>query len=152
MRLTLNRFTKILAAYGADPARWPDAEREAARQFAQDDAVAKQLLLEAQRLDAALDRMLAPAPALDPARLATAVMATPQAVPQTGSDPDWAVPWWRWFGWPKLAGLAVAGLLGILVGWAGIDAQLGVWMGADPMVAELPTPLPDPFLGDEWSW
>jgi hypothetical protein len=152
MKLTLNRFKKILAAYGADPARWPDAEREDAVRFARDNAAARQLLLDAQQLDDALDHMAAPAPGLDAARLAAAVMETPQATPRSGSEPVWAVPWWQWFDWPKLAGLAVMGLLGIAVGWAGIDAQIGVWMGADPVMTELPAALSDPFLGDDWTW
>ena len=150
--MTLRRFTRILAAYGADPARWPGAEREAALRFAQDNAAAKQCLRDAQQLDGALGHLADPAPRLDATRLAAAVMATPQAPRRSGSEPDWSIPWWRWFGWSKLAGLAVAGLLGIAVGWAGIDAQIGVWMGADPAIMESPAALPDPFLGDDWSW
>lgn len=150
--MTLRRFTRILAAYGADPARWPDVERAAALRFAQDNADAKQRLRDAQQLDAALGHLAAPTSGLDAARLAAAVMETPRAPPRSGAEPDWSIPWWRWFGWPKLAGLAVAGLLGIAVGWAGIDAQVGVWMGVDPAMIESPAALPDPFLGGDWSW
>lgn len=152
MRVTLNRFKKILAAYGADSARWPEAERETALRLARDNAAARQLLRDAQQLDRALDHLAAPAPGFDAARLAAAVMDRPQASPRSAPDPDWSIPWWRWFGWPKLAGLAVAGVLGVAVGWAGIDAQIGIWMGAESAMAELPAGLSGSFLGDDWSW
>jgi hypothetical protein len=50
------RMTTILAAYGAAPARWPDAERAAALAWA--DAHAEDFALIA-RAEAALDSMLA---------------------------------------------------------------------------------------------
>ena len=49
--ITKPRFTQLLTAYGADPARWPDAERAAARAFLQDNAEARVLLNEAVLLD-----------------------------------------------------------------------------------------------------
>jgi hypothetical protein len=52
--MTLERFTEILAAYGASPARWPESERAQALTFAQSD-IARPLLAEAQALDALLD-------------------------------------------------------------------------------------------------
>ena len=53
--MTLVRFTELLAAYGARPARWPDAERDSAEAFALRDAEAARLLADAERLDVLLD-------------------------------------------------------------------------------------------------
>ena len=52
-----DRFNAILEAYGADPARWPDAERERATAFLQADSGAKAAFDHAAELDA----MIAPA-------------------------------------------------------------------------------------------
>lgn len=54
--LTAARFARILEAYGAEPRRWPEAERAAALAFL--DArpeLAKPMLEEARALDALLD-------------------------------------------------------------------------------------------------
>ena len=54
--LTINRFTAIVEAYGAEPNRWPEAEREAAVAFAEHNPqVAQGCLMEARQLDAMLD-------------------------------------------------------------------------------------------------
>ena len=53
--MTSERFLALVAAYGADPRRWPDAEREAARAFAAADAAtAGPALAEADAADALL--------------------------------------------------------------------------------------------------
>jgi hypothetical protein len=53
------RFEALIAAYGADPKRWPSAEREAALAFAQSDgAWAQRVLAPEAALDAALDGAL----------------------------------------------------------------------------------------------
>jgi hypothetical protein len=49
--MTARRFRDILDAYGADPVRWPDGEREAARAFAASNAEASEWLAEARSLD-----------------------------------------------------------------------------------------------------
>lgn len=58
------RFEAILAAYGADPRRWPEAERAAAQAFARasGDGAA---IAEARALDAALGEAAEPAPVSD---------------------------------------------------------------------------------------
>lgn len=54
------RFQEIVAAYGADPRRWPEGERAAAMTFG-DAAGAKAQLREAEALDALLAGYAAPA-------------------------------------------------------------------------------------------
>ncbi|EGF91288.1 hypothetical protein ABI_27030 [Asticcacaulis biprosthecium C19] len=49
--MTARRFRDILDAYGADPARWPDGEREDARAFAASNPEAAEWLAEARALD-----------------------------------------------------------------------------------------------------
>ncbi len=60
MTMTYERFEYLTDAYGGDLRRWPEAEREAARQFGIDPRAAV-LLREADGLDALLD--VAPQPA-----------------------------------------------------------------------------------------
>lgn len=49
--LTSQRFARLLASYGADPVRWPDAERAAALSFLDDNVSARAMLREAMELD-----------------------------------------------------------------------------------------------------
>lgn len=56
------RFDSIVAAYGADPRRWPAVERDAALAFA---AEAQPDLADARALDALLELAPAPRPASD---------------------------------------------------------------------------------------
>ena len=53
--LTLARLRELIDAYGAAPARWPEAERAAAELLVQSDTQAARLLAEAEPLDAWLD-------------------------------------------------------------------------------------------------
>lgn len=76
--MTLARFEAILDAYGADPRRWPDAERGAARTFAEADPRAPALLAAAADLDGAID-LGAPDPA--GADLREAVIASAKITP-----------------------------------------------------------------------
>jgi hypothetical protein len=54
--MTLDRFAVLLDAYGADPARWPDAERAAARALLDRSSEARARRDAAAALDALLDR------------------------------------------------------------------------------------------------
>lgn len=76
--ITLERFSAIVEAYGASPARWPAAERGAAEALAASSAEARSLLAAAGALDAAL----AAAPVETPsAALAARLMAArPRAI------------------------------------------------------------------------
>jgi hypothetical protein len=53
--MTLDRVHAILDAYGANPARWPEAERIRVEQFLRNNADAAAVLMAAQELDNALD-------------------------------------------------------------------------------------------------
>lgn len=60
MTMTAERFQAIVAAYGAEPRRWPDAERDAALAFLAAESRA-QAWLDAERgLDAMLDLLAEP--------------------------------------------------------------------------------------------
>ncbi|MDX2235077.1 MAG: hypothetical protein NW200_11330, partial [Hyphomonadaceae bacterium] len=64
MTMDADRFAAIVEAYGAAPARWPEAERAAAQAFARaHPAVCRPVLEEAAALDAwlALDARAEPA-------------------------------------------------------------------------------------------
>lgn len=55
MTMTNERFKELLDAYGANPARWPEAEREAALALAKSSDEARRLLDEAAALDRLID-------------------------------------------------------------------------------------------------
>ena len=90
--LTLARFRELIDAYGATPARWPEAERAAAERLLQSDAQAVRLLAEAEPLDAWLDsyEVAEPAP-----RLRAKVLEVPAIAARTkrrfGLRVAWAV-------------------------------------------------------------
>lgn len=64
--LSLNRFRELVDAWGADPARWPAQEREAAEALLAQDGRARALQAQAASLDALLsgDRVPPPRPQL----------------------------------------------------------------------------------------
>lgn len=123
--MTPRRVSELIAAYGAAPAKWPEAERAAALAL-----LAREPGLHAERqqmaaLDAALDRWASPAPRLDPVAIAAHVSAAPR--PRvTVRRPFLRFPV---FAWPNAAGLAAAALAGFLVGWSGLDTDYS--SGAD---------------------
>jgi len=53
--MTLERFKSLIEAYGADPARWPEAERSDAVGFVEASADARRILEEAALLDRVID-------------------------------------------------------------------------------------------------
>src|SRR5262249_28497256 len=55
LRITLERFAELLEAYGADPERWPDTERAAARYLLDGSADARSLWEQAAAVDRLLD-------------------------------------------------------------------------------------------------
>ncbi|MES1201314.1 MAG: hypothetical protein ABUS57_07670 [Pseudomonadota bacterium] len=80
--MDLARFEAIVAAYGAERARWPDAERDAALAFALADARAAELFREARTLDDLLDADADAAPAnLALSRRLFETMARPPRIP-----------------------------------------------------------------------
>jgi hypothetical protein len=78
--MTLDRFAVLLDAYGADPARWPDAERAAARALLDRSSEARARRDAAAALDALLDRAATVEPS---SALAERILAqAPQRPPQ----------------------------------------------------------------------
>jgi ferric-dicitrate binding protein FerR (iron transport regulator) len=64
-----SRLRRLIAAYGADASRWPEAERRAAARMAAADPSARAALADAGRLDELLD-CAAPTPAAGPLEIA----------------------------------------------------------------------------------
>lgn len=52
--MTIEEFETLLLAHGANPARWPAERRAAAEALLAQDEAARALLVEAERLDAAI--------------------------------------------------------------------------------------------------
>ena len=61
--VSANRFKAIVDAYGADPDRWPEGERDAALRFMTQDARAEAWLDEAMAIDGLLSAGFEPADA-----------------------------------------------------------------------------------------
>jgi len=99
------RFDHLLAAYGADFARWPAEDRSAAEAFAaaNDDAVSA-ALAEEQALDTAL---LSQTVAVDSPELLTARILASQKRQRAGLD------------WRAVAALAACAVFGVVVGYSG---------------------------------
>lgn len=76
--MTLERLREIVEAYGASPARWPQAERSMAEALASSSEEARTLVAEAARFDALLD--MAPAEAPSAALTERLMAARPRAV------------------------------------------------------------------------
>ena len=150
--VTPKRVREIIAAYGADSARWPAAERTAALAILRDDAELSALLQDARRLDTALDSFAPPLPTVNAAELAGRIMAVARQMPTPRPKEELSIPFWRWFGWPKIAGLAMAGVIGFTIGWTGLDAQLQEWMAPGSTITAPGLDAPDALLGGEVSW
>ncbi len=98
-----DRFERLLAAYGAEAARWPEAERLAALRYLAATPAAHARRAEARRLDQRLDAWSLAVP---PAGLAAGVVASARLArifrPRTL--------------WLSAAGLAAASVVGLVVG------------------------------------
>jgi len=116
--VTRDRVRALLVAYGADPGRWPAAERIAAeRVLAADPMLAAELAAEradAQMLDNLLDTLPVPAPS--PA-LRVALNDIPDQA-RLGWAGRLATLWPFGAPWRPAAGLVAAAVLGVLVGIA----------------------------------
>jgi hypothetical protein len=113
------RFRRLIAAYGADPARWPPGQRSRADALLARSVKARALLAEARAFDALLMTDVKP-PADEP--LAAAIIARATAAPQERAPvitPPRAVTldWSFARLWPQAVGLAVAAVLGFVIGW-----------------------------------
>lgn len=127
--MELARFAEILDAYGADPRRWPDAERDAAAALLAASQDARSLRDDAAALDMLLDLSAAPAPSPE-------LMADILAGAAPRGLRAWLADFWP-FGpaWQPASAFAAAAILGIAVG---IGAPDMVWPeAADSAVAEV---------------
>lgn len=121
--MNLERFAVIVDAYGADPRRWPAAERDAAQSFAASDAQAAVLLADALALDASLDALPIPEPA--GAALRRTAMPLPISVRPAIHSGRWQELLALLGGWRlALPAMAVALIVGVNVG---SHADLGNW-------------------------
>ncbi len=149
--ITIEQFEDLVAAYGAQPDRWPDvvggATRADALSLSVRDPRARRLLEEARILDRALDRAADVEAA--PSALRQAILNIPGANP-AGAPAEVSVVAEKWSWWPfgnvfggpvpQLSGLALACLLGLILGTA--DIADSPWGQADltEMAMGLDTP------------
>jgi hypothetical protein len=114
--MTPERFERLVAAYGAEPALWPAGEREAALALLADHPRLQQVLDAERALDGALRAWTLPPV---PARLRDGVLAT--APKERGR---WPAAWGRRGLWISGAGLAAACAAGVVVGAGVIGPSL----------------------------
>ncbi|WP_428246604.1 hypothetical protein [Ferrovibrio sp.] len=128
--MNLDRFAEIVAAYGADPALWPAAERPAAEALAQASSEARRLLEQAAPLDALLRQASDAKPGADLAARIMASLPAQKAVRRVSAQ---RISAWAEFSmalfpfraaWPQFAVLALALSLGIGAGLGGLEEIL----------------------------
>lgn len=110
--MDLARLTEILDAYGADPRRWPAAERAGAEALIAGSTEAAALSRDVAALDTLLDLSAAPSPSPE---LLARVLA--------GREPSgWLAALWP-FGpaWQPVSAMVAAAVLGIVIGGAAPD-------------------------------
>jgi len=108
--MDLNRFERLVAAYGATPSRWPDEERAAAQAFARADPRAAALLAEAD----SIDTLLFAHRVAEPSRTLRAMVI--EGAPRKRRLAGRARLWWTGLG------IALAGASGMLAGSAATAA------------------------------
>jgi len=123
------RFETLTAAYGADPRRWPSAERARADAFmAADKARAERILFEARLVDAALDA--SPTPQVSHALREAILASAPQ--PRAERKPFFDFSRWAMAG----AALACALVVGVMAG-AGAVQRVTADAQADALIADV---------------
>jgi len=138
--MNAERFESLAAAYGGDPNRWPEADRDAALAFlAADRGTAERLLFEARQLDAALDA--SPAPAVSHAlRDAILASAPRERAPARSGGGFFHDLLFGGFGRGLMvAGLGAAAVLGVAAG-ATVTQNVIAGAQADAIVAEAGVP------------
>jgi len=116
--LDLDRFRTIVDAFGADPSRWPETEKEAALFFLANSVEAAAIVDRAAQLDKMLDRvpLLQPSPELE--RIVAAIPERPRSASNRTELDNWQtmVPFASLWQSALVATLAV--VLGIITGAA----------------------------------
>jgi len=118
--MTEGRFLDLIEAYGADPARWPEAERKAATAFVEAHAdFAEPLLAEAQALDDRLGPAEIEPSDLLQARLLAALPAESGAGAGVGVKREEKGPLVRgvFSGWRAPVAAAAALVIGVAIGF-----------------------------------
>lgn len=127
MKMTSTRLEKLLAAYGADSARWPAEDRQAAgRSFGESALQAS--VEEARRIDRMLDSLPQPQPASD--ALYARLMALAES-PQPGGVIARLAAWLPGFG-GDLSGRALAGEAATLA----VAVAAGLWLAASGLAVQ----------------
>lgn len=120
--MNTERFQTLLAAYGAEPLRWPENERAAAVYFAGANSQAAHWIAEARQLDTALGLL----PDHAPSQMLRARVLQSALLPRNPERPS------RLFAsiWQPAIGMAASLLFGIIVG----TAMPGVFSEAEQSV------------------
>jgi hypothetical protein len=138
----MERLQTVVAAYGADPARWPASEREALSEFAATNPGARRYVAEASSLDALLAVAATHAPEAAVARASDRLFAhldfETADTPAPGHDAR-VVPFARKQAprpaaparsmWREAAVLAAALLVGVFMGTQGLLEGSGLDLG-----------------------
>lgn len=110
------RLQQLMETYGADAARWPADERDAARALLAQLPDAAAMRMHARRIDEALDGFAPAADAGAEQRLLRALAELPRQAP--------AVPPLLTGFWPRAAMLAAASMAGVIIGLGGLGGQM----------------------------
>jgi len=122
--MKINEFRRMISAYGATAERWPIELRAPALALLARSDSARRLRAEAAGLDGNLDLAPAPGPAGGSLIGAIAALRPPADHPGTTAAAMDRESLLGWFHWPQLAALAMAGVLGFVVGWAQLEGTI----------------------------
>lgn len=126
--MTEARLATLVAAYGADPQNFPEAERAAARTLWPGAGHVAEEIAAAQALDA----MLAGVQPLSPsAKLTAALIASAPAARQSGQRPRFLLDWPAWAPASAAASLVCGLIMGLAVAPATAASQDEVNSGFD---------------------
>jgi len=134
--MTIERLRQILDAFGADPARWPKAERDAALALLARSPQVRRFREEARQLDSLLNEASeAIELRLDATGVVAAIRDATENVHRLPKSPRSRFPLTG--AWPGFAGLAAAAAAGFIVGWMGLasDYSLGTQAEAADQVS-----------------
>lgn len=151
----LERLRAIFDAYGGDPLRWPEDERDAALALLARSGDARRLHEDALRLDAALDLLpaAAPSPGLEDRIVAAA--RGDGAVPRRPAHRRAGAR--RAGGAPRLVRIGVLGAVPLaaaaaLALWLGLGGRAGRDLARQPATAARSAPVADIALADLGSY
>ena len=131
------RLAEVLAAYGADPARWPLSERDRLLAHVEKTPELQALLAEAREIDQVLAR--APAPEVPAGAMARLMAEAARQKPQQNVVPfdrTRARPRPSVWSWGAAAALAASFAFGIFLGTTNFAARFG-----DSDVVEIDDPI-----------